>query len=122
MAKLSLSMIVKNEARDLARCLESVKPVVSEIVVVDTGSTDETPQIAAGLGARVISTPWTNDFSAARNIGLDAATGDWLLLLDADEELPAWMPTKSCRLRLRLRSRISSPGLRLLTHRSTGIW
>ncbi|HRF50365.1 MAG TPA: glycosyltransferase, partial [Anaerolineales bacterium] len=89
MAKLSLSMIVKNEARDLARCLESVKPVVSEIVVVDTGSTDETPQIAAGLGARVISTPWTNDFSAARNIGLDAATGDWLLLLDADEELPA---------------------------------
>jgi tetratricopeptide (TPR) repeat protein len=83
--KISLAMIVKNEARCLARCLESIRPVVDEMVVADTGSTDETVVIAQRHGARVVSFPWINDFAAARNFALDQAAGDWLLVLDADE-------------------------------------
>lgn len=78
-------MIVKNEARCLARCLRSAIPIVQEIVVVDTGSTDGTIQIARELGAKVCHYEWTNDFSAARNFALEQATGDWVLVLDADE-------------------------------------
>lgn len=80
-------MIVKNEERNLPRCLESVQGQVDEIIVVDTGSTDTTPQVAARYGAKVVSFPWSKDFSAARNVSLDHASGDWVLWLDADEEL-----------------------------------
>ncbi|MHB8172078.1 MAG: glycosyltransferase, partial [Thermincolia bacterium] len=85
--RLSLCMIVKNEEKNLARCLESVTGFVDEIVIVDTGSTDGTVEIAKGYGAKVIDFPWTGDFSAARNLSLENASGDWIIYLDADEEL-----------------------------------
>ena len=78
-------MIVKNEEPHLAKCLMSVKPVVDEMIVVDTGSSDRTKSIAAALGATVFDYPWTNDFSEARNYSLSKASGDWILVLDADE-------------------------------------
>ncbi|WP_162551113.1 glycosyltransferase family 2 protein [Paenibacillus tepidiphilus] len=84
---ISLCMIVKNEAESLAGCLNSVRGVADEIIVVDTGSTDATPQIARDYGARVIHFPWNGDFAAARNKGLQRARGTWILVLDADEEL-----------------------------------
>lgn len=85
--KLSLCMIVKNEEEHLPRCLKSVQGVVDEIIVVDTGSSDRTVAIAEGFDAKVYHFPWTGDFSAARNFSLDKATGDWIIFLDADEEL-----------------------------------
>ncbi|HHW13566.1 MAG TPA: glycosyltransferase, partial [Firmicutes bacterium] len=85
--RLSLCMIVKNEEEYLPKCLASAKPWVDEIVIVDTGSTDRTVRIAESFGARVLHFPWTGDFSAARNCSLDAATGDWIMFLDADEEI-----------------------------------
>lgn len=85
---LTACLIVKNEAANLRRCLASIDGVVDEVVVVDTGSTDDTIAIATSLGARVIEHVWTNDFGVARNVGLDAATGEWILHLDADEEVP----------------------------------
>ena len=84
---LSLCMIVRDEAAMLAACLESAAGLADEIIVVDTGSEDETPEIARSYGARVIRFAWRDDFSAARNASLDAATGDWILWLDADERL-----------------------------------
>jgi len=72
---------------NIERCLASVRECADEIVVVDTGSTDATPEIAEAMGARVIRKPWTGDFSAARNCSLEAAGGDWILFLDCDEEL-----------------------------------
>jgi O-antigen biosynthesis protein len=82
---LSLCMIVKNEELNLAKCLMSAKPVVDEIIVVDTGSTDKTKAIASALGAKVFDFPWTNDFAEARNFSLSKASGDWIFVLDADE-------------------------------------
>lgn len=87
MPTLALSMIVKNGARDLPECLASVSGVVNEIIVADTGSTDETATVARQAGARVISIPWENDFSKARNSALEMVTADWVLSLDADERL-----------------------------------
>ena len=83
--KLSLAMIAKNEARCLARCLQSVRAIADEIIVTDTGSTDDTVKIAAENGAKVTHFDWVNDFAAARNFALAQATGDWVLVLDADE-------------------------------------
>ena len=85
--KISLCMIVKNEEINLARCLNSIAGAVDEIIVVDTGSTDQTTQVAQSAGAIVISHVWQDDFSAARNASLEVATGDWILFLDADEAL-----------------------------------
>ncbi len=82
---LSLCMIVKNEERSIARALESVKTLADEMIVVDTGSTDGTKEIAASLGAKVFDFPWTDDFASARNFSLSRATGDWILVIDADE-------------------------------------
>jgi hypothetical protein len=89
MASLELSMIVKNGEPTLARCLESVRSVVDEIVVADTGSTDATVQIARQYGARVLEVPWEDDFSKARNAALSSGRCDWILFLDADELLDA---------------------------------
>jgi tetratricopeptide (TPR) repeat protein len=84
---LSLCMIVRNEAAVLPRTLEAARPWVDEIVVVDTGSEDATPEIARSWGAAVEHVPWQEDFAAARNASLARATGDWILVLDADEIL-----------------------------------
>ncbi|MFM5888753.1 MAG: glycosyltransferase [Dolichospermum sp.] len=80
-------MIVKNEENTLPRCLGSVKGFVDEIVVLDTGSTDKTPEIAEQFGAKVYHFTWNNNFSSARNQALKYVTGDWILVLDADETL-----------------------------------
>ena len=84
---ISLCMIVKDEADNLPRCLASVKDYVDEMVVLDTGSQDDTIAIAQEFGARVETAVWTQDFAAARNQSLALATGDWILVLDADETL-----------------------------------
>ena len=80
-------MIVKNESKYLNDCLLSVKDVVDEIVLVDTGSEDDTIEIARRFGAKIFSFDWVNDFSAARNFALSKSTGRWILYLDADERL-----------------------------------
>ena len=82
---LSLCMIVKNEERNLVKCLKSVRDIVDEMIIVDTGSTDKTNDIAKVFGAKVFDFPWMGDFSAARNHSLQQAAGDWILILDADE-------------------------------------
>lgn len=87
MTTLSLAMIVKNEEANLPRCLASVQGLVDEIVVVDTGSTDRTMAIAESFGAKLSSFTWIDDFSAARNESLRRCTGDWILVLDADEAI-----------------------------------
>jgi tetratricopeptide (TPR) repeat protein len=89
MPTLGLSMIVKNAAQTLPACLESVRGVVDEIVIADTGSTDDTQEIARRHGAVVVSVPWENSFAKARNAALALNTTDWILVLDADEELDA---------------------------------
>ena len=86
-ALLSLCMIVRNEAHRLSACLSSVADLVDEMVIVDTGSADETPAIARQAGARLLHRPWTHSFSAARNHSLAHATGRWILTMDADERL-----------------------------------
>lgn len=85
--RLSAVLIVKNEESCLGTCLESLKGVVDEIVVVDTGSTDSTVEIAKAAGAKLGTFEWCDDFAAARNAALDLATGDWALWIDADEAL-----------------------------------
>lgn len=87
MTQLSVCMIVKDEEALLSRCLESVKGIADEIIIVDTGSTDRTKQIAANYNAKIYDYPWSNDFAAARNESLRHATGKWILVLDADEYL-----------------------------------
>ncbi len=87
MATLSLCMIVRDVEGPLRSALESARPYVDEMVVVDTGSSDATPDVASTLGARVAHFPWCDDFSAARNRSLELASGDWVLWMDADDVL-----------------------------------
>ena len=82
---ISLCMIVKDEEEYLTRCLKSVKPVVDEIIIVDTGSSDNTNGIARAFGAKVFDFIWADDFSEARNFSISKATKDWIFVLDADE-------------------------------------
>ncbi len=84
---LSLCMIVKNEENILPTCLESVKDHVDEIIIVDTGSTDSTIEIAKRYNAKIYRHAWENSFSKARNYSLKYATCEWILILDADEEV-----------------------------------
>lgn len=86
---IALVMIVKNGADTLARCLSSVQGHVDDIIMLDTGSTDDTVQIAQRFGARVHHFEWVDDFSAARNVALDYSNADWNLILDADNWLEA---------------------------------
>lgn len=87
--KISLCMIVKNEEKYIRMCLENAFKLADEAVVVDTGSEDKTIEIIKQFGDKVklLHYKWNSDFSAARNISLEAATGDWILMLDADEKL-----------------------------------
>ncbi len=86
---LSIGMIVKNEEKYLHDCLSAIKPILdsidSELIIVDTGSTDRTVEIARGFTDKVLFFEWINDFAAARNVGLKAAQGEWFMFLDADE-------------------------------------
>jgi len=84
---ISVCMIVKNEEKFLAQCLKSVKDATDEIIIVDTGSTDKTVEIAQSFGAKVYHHPWRNSFSEARNHSIGYATCDWILQIDADEAL-----------------------------------
>ncbi len=85
--RVSLCMMVRDEEACLERCLRSALPAVDEIVVVDTGSRDRTVEIARSFGAKVVEFPWNGSFSEPRNAGLKECTGDWILVLDADEVL-----------------------------------
>lgn len=94
--RLSLCMIVRNNERTIGPCLESIRPWVDEMIVVDTGSTDRTPQICLEYGARVHHWAWRDDFSAARNESLTHARGEWLFWMDSDDTIPV-----ECGQRLR---------------------
>lgn len=116
MPTLSLCMIIKDEEAYLEGCLQSVQGLVDEIVIVDTGSTDGSLEIAERFGAQVLAFPWTGNFAAARNVSLQAATGDWVLVLDADERLDA-----DSRERLReLLARPEAAGFSLICENRVG--
>lgn len=87
MATITLCMIVKNEANTIARCLQSVAGIPDEIVIVDTGSDDDTKKIAADFTSRVLDFDWMDDFAAARNFSFEHATMDYILWLDSDDIL-----------------------------------
>ena len=82
---ISLCVIGKNNEKTIAACIQSVKPLVSEIIFVDTGSSDKTKQIAASLGAKTFDFQWIDDYSAAKNEAFSKATQPWILSLDTDE-------------------------------------
>jgi glycosyltransferase involved in cell wall biosynthesis len=84
---LTLAMIMKDAAASLERCLASAAPWVDRMVIVDTGSTDNSIEIARKFGAEILSYPWNHHFAEVRNFGLKHASGDWFLILDTDEEL-----------------------------------
>lgn len=84
---ISACIIAKDEEINIARCLSSLKAAVDEIILVDTGSTDNTIEIAKTFGAKVYKMEWQDDFSLARNFSLDMATEEWALIIDCDEEL-----------------------------------
>jgi glycosyltransferase involved in cell wall biosynthesis len=84
---LTAALIARDEERHLPDCLASLEGVVDEVVIVDTGSVDRSVAIARAHGARVFHSPWCNDFSAPRNVGLDQARGRWILCIDPDERL-----------------------------------
>lgn len=87
MNAISLSMIVKNEENTLERCLQSVRDIVDEIIIVDTGSTDRTKEVAGKWTPHVFDFTWIHDFSAARNFSFTKATMDYIFWLDADDVL-----------------------------------
>ena len=87
MRSVSLCMIVKDEEKVIGRCLESIKGIVDEIIVVDTGSSDKTVEIAQSYGAKLYYFQWNQNFSDARNFSISKATKEWILIIDADEYL-----------------------------------
>ena len=95
--KISACMMVKNEEEMLPRALESIKDEVDEIIVVDTGSTDRTVEIARQYTDKVYFHQWFDDFSGMRNITLSYATGDYILILDADDEFRRMQPDLGLR-------------------------
>nr|WP_243183086.1 TPR domain-containing glycosyltransferase [Anaerosolibacter carboniphilus] len=95
---LSLCVIAKNEEKNLPRCIESVRDIVDEIIIVDTGSTDDTVKIAECYGAKVFCYQWNDNFSDAKNFAFLQATGDWILTMDADEEINSSDREKICSL------------------------
>ena len=87
MDTLSVCIIAKNEENNLLRCLESIKGIADEVILVDTGSVDKTISIAEKFNAKVIEFPWKKNFSSARNKALEMATKEWILCIDSDEAL-----------------------------------
>src|ERR1043165_649049 len=86
---ISLCMIVKNEEDWVVGAVESVRSIVDEVIIVDTGSIDDTPARAEAVGAKVIKSAWQESFAHARNLSLEAAREPWILVLDADERIAA---------------------------------
>jgi glycosyltransferase involved in cell wall biosynthesis len=111
---IAAAIIVKNEADHLRRCLGSIRDFCDEIVVVDTGSTDDTVAIAESFGAKVLHKPWRDDFAASRNFALDAVTAEWVLYIDADEEL-VMKDIHAMRAVVRDASNVMAFGLRMHT-------
>ena len=99
MATISLCMIVKNEEAVLARCLDSIADLMDEIIIVDTGSTDHTKEIAAKYTSQVYDFKWTSDFSAARNFSFSKANMDYIYAADADEVLDDFNHERFLRLK-----------------------
>lgn len=87
MDTLSVCIIARNEEANLTRCLKSIKSIADEIILIDTGSTDNTINIAQEFNAKIIKFPWNDDFSSARNKALEIASKDWILYIDCDESL-----------------------------------
>lgn len=110
---LSLCMIVKNEADNLPRCLKSVADFVDEMIIVDTGSQDDTVKIAKQFGANVHHFEWRDNFSAAKNAALSHAGSQWILVLDADEEWLADSPAQSGSALRKLLEKTDADALRL---------
>lgn len=108
---LSAAIIVRDEADFLRRCLTSIKDVCDEIVVVDTGSIDESRDVARSFGAVQGEFPWNDSFADARNVALDLATGEWILYIDADEQLVDLDPAAA---RSELEERTDAVSLRVL--------
>jgi hypothetical protein len=108
-AKVSLTMIVKNEEANLPHCLASVEGVFDEIVIVDTGSTDRTKEIAREFGAKVFDFVWIDNFAAARNEALSHATGDYIFWLDADDVVEPGQREKLVALLAGLKRPVSPP-------------
>ncbi len=122
MSSLTVSMIVRDAQEFLPACLESVKALSPELVIADTGSTDRSIAIAREFGARVLQIPWGNDFAEARNLALAEARGDWILSLDADEQLdrtaaaclPGLLENKSAAgFHVTIRNYVNSPNERI---------
>jgi len=99
--KISACMIMKNEEKFLPQCLKSIKAYVDEIVIVDTGSTDRSMEIARSYGAKIYEHPWQDNFSLHRNQSISYATGDWLFFIDCDEELISKVSPKKFRRMLK---------------------
>ncbi len=108
MISVSLCMIVKNEENTIERCLDSVKDLVDEIIIVDTGSTDRTKEIVANFTDKVLDFEWVDDFAAARNFAFDQATQDYILWLDADDVFLIEDQTKFSELKSQLDSSYDS--------------
>lgn len=89
MPTISACVIAKNEQDCISRCLQSIQAIVDEIILVDTGSSDNTVELAEGFGARIFHYAWNDDFAAARNYALDQASSQWIIFLDADEYIDA---------------------------------
>ncbi len=116
MITISLCMIVKNEEKVLARCLESVKGLVDEIIIVDTGSSDGTRDIARKYTDKVFRFEWVNDFSAARNFSFKKATKDYQMWLDADDVVPEESVKKIAELKTALDDNVDIVTMKYYTH------
>ena len=116
MITISLCMIVKNEEKFLARCLDSIKKAVDEIIVVDTGSADKTKSIALKYTDKVYDFEWVNDFSAARNMAYSKATMDYQMWLDADDVVPKSSLEKLISLKKTLSPNVDVVMMKYVTH------
>ena len=101
--RMSLCMIVRQEEKALARCLEGIADAVEEIVIVDMGSTDRTKEIARQFTDKIYDFPWMDDFAAARNFAFSKGTGEYLLWMDAEDILPSGEKEKLLALKADLR-------------------
>ena len=99
---LSICVITKNESPFFKTCLQSVCKIASEIIIVDSGSTDETLEIAASFNAKIFSIEWRNDYAYARNIAISKCSGNWIFFLDADEYIEN--PASLIKILLRTRN------------------